>query len=117
IAVWSGPMLGWATLGVYRPEYFGMVGWVITLVALTQLPRAFPRLREIAWQFRSWDAVLIAGLIGAAWLYLGYPTESILSGADEGVYANHGVFMARYGRLDVPYPWPADVGRFFAGPS
>src|SRR5262249_18836289 len=32
----------------------------------------------------------------------------------EGVYAAHAMYIARHGRLDVPYPWPEDLRATFA---
>jgi hypothetical protein len=49
--------------------------------------------------------VLITGLIAVAIIYIGFPTESIWGGRDHGVYANHGTYISRHGRLDVPYPY------------
>ncbi len=54
------------------------------------------------------------GLVLAAALYLAFPTESIYGGRDEGVYANHGVYIAEHGRLDIPYPWPEELTGTFA---
>ena len=61
-----------------------------------------------------WDALLIAGLVVAAALYFGFPTESIYGGRDEGVYANQAIYIAQHGRRDVPYPWPKDADAIFA---
>lgn len=63
---------------------------------------------------RAWDWMLAVGLVVAAALYLGFPSESIYGGRDEGVYANHAVYLAHHGRLDVPYPWPQDLSELFA---
>jgi len=60
------------------------------------------------------DWVLVAGLALAAVLYLGFPAESIYGNRDEGVYTNHGIYLANHGRLDLPYPWPADAAAIFA---
>ncbi|MFI5364862.1 MAG: ArnT family glycosyltransferase [Candidatus Binatia bacterium] len=62
----------------------------------------------------AWDWLLAAGLILAAGLYLGFPTESIYGGRDEGVYASHAIYLAHHGRLDVPYPWPEDLRATFS---
>jgi hypothetical protein len=61
-----------------------------------------------------WDGLLIVGLVVAAVLYLGFPTESIGGGRDEGVYANQAIYFAQHGRRDVPYPWPEDADSIFA---
>ncbi len=105
IAVWSIPILGSAIAGVYRAEFFGVLGWAITLWSL----RGWLKRREFAPRngsgWTGWDWVLSVGLIVAAVIYLGFPQESIYGGTDEGIYANHGIFIAHHGRLDVPYPW------------
>jgi hypothetical protein len=65
-------------------------------------------------QGTTWDWVLAVGLVVAAILYLGFPTESIYGGRDEGVYANSAVHLAHHGHLDVLYPWPADADAIFS---
>jgi hypothetical protein len=62
-----------------------------------------------------WDGLLVAGLVVAAVLYLGFPTESIGGGRDQGVYANQAIYFAQHGRRDLPYPWPEDATAIFAG--
>ncbi len=141
LAVWSVPLLGTAVAGVYRPAYLGLIGWSVTLIGLVAVvasrvrrqkpdeamhhplggPPAneptdcrSPAVREKVSLLTAWDWVLVSGLVLAAALYLGFPTESIYGGRDEGVYANHAIYMARHGRLDVPYPWPADAAGIFA---
>jgi len=57
---------------------------------------------------RLCDGLLVAGLLLAGVLYFGFPSESIYGGRDEGVYANHAVYLAHHGRLTVPYPWAAE---------
>jgi hypothetical protein len=117
IAVWSVGMLGAAMMGVYRPTAFGVAGWVVTLASVavwlpnakTVLVQGWPRNGK----WPVWDGVLVVGLTLAAGFYFRYPTETIACGADETVYANHGIFLAQHGRLDVPYPWPADLDLTF----
>jgi hypothetical protein len=110
IAVWSVVLLGFALAGVFSPSLFGSVGWALSLVTAAALVRrcgprsAFPRPT-------AWDFILGLGLLLAAVLYLGFPTECIYGGIDEGVYANHGISIARRGGLSVPYPWADDNGR------
>lgn len=116
IAVWSGVLLGAAIFGVYQAEYVGLLGWIISLLGLIRLILLKqPDLsRQIHLRMSAWDAILIAGLVLAAGLYLGFPTESIWGGRDQGVYASHGVYIAQHGRLDVPYPWPQDADSIFS---
>jgi hypothetical protein len=61
-----------------------------------------------------WQAGLAIGIALAGLLYLGFPAESIYGGRDEGVYSMHGTWIARHGRLDVPYPWPEDAHGTFS---
>lgn len=113
LAMWSVPLLGSVVLGVYQPVYVGMAGWCITVLGSAALWRRAARRERPAGRNAMWDRVLVAGLVLAGCLYLGFPTESIYGGRDEGVYANHAVYMAHHGRLDVPYPWPAAAGDIF----
>jgi hypothetical protein len=159
IATWSLPLLATAVAGVYRPEYVGLGGWLVTGVALALLVRSTEFRAALArWRANKptpipeparkqglarsrprpsaaksagqptgpapatparntdaiWHWVLAAGLLLAAVLYLALPSESIYGGRDEGVYSTHAVYMAHHGRLDVPYPWPADAAATFA---
>src|SRR5581483_7881984 len=105
IALWSIPLLAAAVMGVYRAEYIGLLGWVVTLWGMLHLGK-FPTISVLPFQLGSfWDWVLICGLLGAGSLYLGFPNENIFGENDIGVYANHAVYIARHGRLDIPYPF------------
>ena len=53
------------------------------------------------------------GLTVSAVLYLAFPAETILGGRDEGTYANHAIYIARHGRVDIPYPYPAGFAPLF----
>jgi len=106
IAVWSVPMLLSAMIGAYRPGFFGLLGWLVTLCAVVRLVKTRDVLSHARLRLTGWDWALVAGLIAAAGLYLAFPHESILGGQDQGVYANHAMYIAHHGRLDVPYPWP-----------
>lgn len=114
LTIWSVPLLGSVVLGVYRPVYAGLVGWTIAALGTAAIWRRAGRRAWPARRTAAWDRVLVAGLVIAAGLYLGFPAESIYGGRDEGVYANHAVYIAHHGRLDVPYPWPADSAGIFA---
>ena len=57
----------------------------------------------------KWDWVLILGLVFIAWLYFAFPSENIFLARDEALYANHGIYIAHHGRLDIPYPWSSDI--------
>jgi hypothetical protein len=117
MAVWSMGLLGSAIMGVYRPELFGAAGWVVTLASVAAwLPNAKTLLTQSWSRNGAWpvcDGILVMGLTLAAGFYFRYPTETIVGGADETVYANHGIFLAQHGRLDVPYPWPEDLDPSF----
>jgi hypothetical protein len=125
LAVWSVPLLGTAMLGVYRPVYLGVAGWAAVAGAALAIARrratgsasaasASPGNRRQPPAVSAWDGTLFFGLAVVALLYLGYPNESIYGGRDEGIYANHAIYLVHHGRLDVPYPWPSEAGEFFA---
>ena len=105
IVVWSMGLLSSAAACKYRSKYFGLAGWTLVLLSLIELVRSndLPASAPTAWTI--WDVVMVGGLVSAGSLYLGFPRESILEGNDMGVYANHGIFIAQHGRLDLPYPW------------
>jgi hypothetical protein len=105
IVVWSGGLLVTAAARVYWAGYFGLAGWVVVVASLVVFGRSGGPAVTLALAGSVWDWVLIAGLMVAAGLYLGFPHDSIGAADDRGVYANHGIFIARHGRLDVPYPW------------
>jgi hypothetical protein len=114
MAVWSVALLGSAMMGVYRPEVFGAAGWVVTLASVAMwLPNAKTVLAQGWHRMSGWDGVLAVGLAVAAGFYIRYPTDTIACGDDETVYANHGVYLAEHGRLDVPYPWRNDLDPAF----
>ena len=77
----------------------------MVLVSLIALVRSGDLTVSADTAWTAWNGVLAACLVLAAGLYLGFPRESILEGNDMGVYANHGIFIAQHGRLDLPYPW------------
>jgi len=114
VTVWSVPMLASAVAGVYRADYFGLLGWAVTLCTLVALFRT----RRKGWRqerlsLTAWDWTLAAGLMVVGALYLGFPQDSILGGRDQGVYANQGIYIARHGKLDVPHPWEPIHESFF----
>lgn len=106
IVTWSPVLLTLAMAGIFRPEYVGLAGWLVSLVAITRLRKVF--ISRISSTLCAWDYLLALGMVAAALLYLGFPTESIVGGWDPGVYANHGIYIANHGRLDIPYPWRRD---------
>ena len=108
-------MLLAAVLRRYRPGYFGLAGWTATLASLAFLPDNSAWLNRVSAGWTGWDWVLTAGLVLAAALYLAFPSECFRFGDDRGVYANHGVYIARHGRLDPPYPWEGKVEPALAG--
>lgn len=105
IVVWSGALLLAAAGRFYRGAWFGLAGWAVVLVSLIPLSGsgAFAVFPGTPWTV--WDRVLAAGLLLAGGLYLGFPRENLVGGCDMMVYANHGIFISRKGRLDLPYPW------------
>ena len=114
ITVWSFPLLGTAICGIYRSDVFGWAGWIITLAALWTLRRTFHLTYSSAkvWvseQLTLWNLIYITGLMALCILYFHYPNESVLGGRDQGVYANHAVYIANHGQLSLDYPIPYDL--------
>jgi hypothetical protein len=105
VAIWSLPMLGAAVAGIFRPAVIGIAGWITTAVSIACFAWGAGMVGPLSMALSPWNVLLLGMLLIAAWLYLAFPTESILYENDAGVYANHAVFIARHGRLDIPYPW------------
>src|SRR4030042_3045092 len=114
IAIWSLPMLITAMIGLYRAECFGLVGWVFTIFSMAILRKQGQMFSMTGLRLSKWDWVFTTGLILAAVIYLSFPGESIIMERDEGLYANHGIYIYRHGSTDVPYPWPANVDSIFS---
>ena len=114
IVLWSIVLLSSAMAGIYRAGYFGLAGWFVTLFTLRELFIKKHFFIQESLRFSRWDWVLAAGFVLTACLYLGFPTESIFLGRDEGLYANHAIYIAHHGRLDVPYPWPESLDTIFS---
>lgn len=114
IAVWSVPMLASAVLGAYWAGFFGLLGWAITLFTAKEIFRQSALALRARPHPTGWDGTLALGLVLAAVLYLGFPQEAIYGGRDEGVYSNHGIYIAHHGRLDIPYPWPNTLEPIFS---
>jgi hypothetical protein len=114
LAVWSPPMLCAALARRYRADLFGLAGWIVTFVGLVVSPaEAFwPGATGVVWC--KCDGLLILAGALAAFLYLGFPQESILGNDDSGVYANHGISISRLGRVDIPFPWRGEGNRELA---
>ena len=114
VAVWSVPLLLAAELGLYRPWGLGLFGWVVVLAFARQQWRLRSKTlqegtepseglrRATGWD--RWEVVLALGLLAAAGLLWGFPSESVLGGVDQGVYTNIGAFLAREGHLEIPLP-------------
>ncbi|MFI5251112.1 MAG: hypothetical protein ACHQQQ_01660 [Bacteroidota bacterium] len=63
----------------------------------------------------SWEDVsLMVILMVAGFIYFWHPADSIVGGRDTGMYANHAIYIAHHGRLDVPYPWTESQDSIFA---
>jgi len=114
MVLWSIVLLASAMAGIYKAGYFGLIGWFITLFILKGLFKKKKSTIQESFKVSGWDWVLVAGFALTALLYLGFPTESIFLGRDEGLYANHAIYIAHHGRLDVPYPWPENLDPIFS---
>ena len=108
VMAWSLPMLGAAIAGIFRPTVIGIAGWITTAAFIAYFACGTSLVGSLPMVFSPWDALLLGVLLIAACLYLGFPTETLLYENDAGVYANHAVFIARHGRLDIPYPWASE---------
>lgn len=117
LAIWSGPLLATTVLGVHRAEFFGIVGWMVTLVGLFRIDWQREEIRKARPRLEVWDYVLAFGLVLALAMYLGFPTEAILPERDEGMYTNHAIWIAHHGRVDIPYPWPQSIDSVFRDAS
>ncbi|WP_337286849.1 hypothetical protein [Candidatus Methylomirabilis sp.] len=113
IAAWSVLMLTAAIAGVYSGSYLGLFGWVVTVFVLIGLLRQRNNLARSKIRLSAYEFMLLCGLVLAAGLYCAFPTESILVERDNGVYANHAIYIAHHGRLDVPYPFPNELSDLF----
>jgi hypothetical protein len=114
VALFSLPMLLSAALHSYKAEFFGLIGWVITILFLWRLSKkreVYSAIKNL--RLTGWNLVLVTGLIVSAVLYLAFPSETILGGRDEGTYANHAIYIARHGRVDIPYPYPGEFASLF----
>ena len=109
IVLWSGLLVVLALSNHYSPTLVGISGWIlVTYISLAYWQAAFFRafLVENRW--------VIFGLLALAGVYLGFPTESIYGGRDEGVYANHAIYLATYGHANIAYPWAERLNALFA---
>lgn len=114
LAVWFPLLMILAAFGVYHGSWVGALGWICILSAAWEYFRSgrhnlgWPKLKADPWHF-----ILLAGLAAAAFFYFAFPNEYLRGGSDPGMYSNHAVFIAREGRLAVPYPWPPDEAATF----
>lgn len=105
IAIWSFPLLAAAIVGIYSSEYFGGIGWFVTLVSMLVLLKRHGPMNRRRTKLDAWDGILGFGLLTAASLYFAFPTEILSADHDEGIYVNHAIYIARHGQLDIPYTW------------
>ena len=106
IAICSVPLMASLIFRLYSPALLGAIGWI---VCMAYLVLARPRLPAIG-RLTAPRAALLAGLALVAVLYLWAPRDPIAGGRDMAVYANHAIYMAHHGRLDIPYPDGIDPG-------
>ena len=105
--IWSLPLLLLLIFGVYRPELLGAAGWIVVAGGTAAMLRS-ARLTLHAPKLILPDWLALVGVLLAATLTAAYPADPFTTGSDMGTYASHAVYMARHGRVDVPYPWPAE---------
>ena len=100
ITVCSVPLMASLIFGVYSPALLGAIGWI---VCVAWVVLAKPRLPAMVRLTRT-RIVFLGGLGVVAVLYFAAPTDPMAGGRDMAVYANHAIYMAHHGRLDIPYP-------------
>ena len=104
-AIWSLVLLASAATDHFSPALLGTLGWLMLGVMLVQRKlrgrfvaafRGGGNDRDERWS--GWAQALLAVLLAcSAWLYAGFPTESILVERDEGVYTVHALHLLRTG--------------------
>lgn len=119
LALWAPILLLFLVSGSWSATTIGTMGWLTTggalvwWASLRQARSSRSSDRGEAFRLDFWDIVLVSGLLLTAFLYLGFPGEFIIGGRDENSYALHGLWIAQHGRLDIPYPWPAELHETF----
>lgn len=113
LVAWSPALVVLASFGIYRGDAAGALGWVCLVGEGLRLMRGKRPLPRFSLTKDPWDYALLAVFLGAAFLYLAFPSDCFRGGQDSGIYANQGAFLAREGRLTVPYPWPEEQARLF----
>lgn len=110
LVLWLGLLLPLALANHYMPPLVGSTGWLLVAygaISFRQKPRLLP-------DFLERDRWFLLLLLVTAAVYLGFPTQSIYGGRDEGVYANHGIYLATHGRAAIEYPWPKNLNILFS---
>lgn len=99
---WSLVLGVLAVAGAFHPAWHGIAGWIVTaLVARSGLWKASRSDRPI---LRVDAPFVVAGLLVLAWLYAGFPTESIIGDRDEGLYTLMAMQLRRTGSLALTIP-------------
>ena len=114
IVLWSVPMLILAIFRVYLAWIIGAAGWLIVIMMLPYLWKGRSHTPDNPTRLDRWDYLLVFCMVAIVYLYCGYPNESMLDDSDPAVYANHAVWIAHHGRLDVQYAWSADIDTLFS---
>ena len=97
--IWSFPLIGSAIFSVYSPLHIGAAGWCATAV-LWQFS-TLPDLKRLA---APRTVLLLAFAIAYFVLSASFSYESIFTGRDQSVYANHAMHLTDKGKLHVDYP-------------
>ncbi len=114
LAAWSPVLMALVIAGIYSAPMAGGVGWILTgTIFLTRRRGSVQNRPGDTSGLDFLDFFLLVALIPIAFLYLSYPTESIWGGGDAGGYANHAVYIANHGRLDLPYPYDRTLDSAF----
>lgn len=99
VAAWSLPLVAAAYAGVFEPAALGLLGWIAAAAFGSNLIGGWRRPRM------SWHAAWISlGLAIVAWLYAGFPNETLLGNRDEGLYSLMALLLARTGSFAIVMP-------------
>ncbi|MFC2157518.1 hypothetical protein ACFLT9_06740 [Acidobacteriota bacterium] len=113
MVVWSVPMVLSAHFKAFHTELLGILGWILTAIFIVrgQIPEIRPVIAKI--KKNPWNLALGVFLLFVAFLYTCFPSDCIRGGIDMGTYTNHGLYIARHGRLDIEYPYPKELAPLF----
>ncbi len=109
IAFWTLLMIAAGLGSDFHPVLFGIAGWIVLAGWIgfrirrgrMTWNRTAAAVRDRSVRLETAVALLL--IVGASVLYSGFPKESLLGERDEGIYAQHALYLAHHGssRVDV----------------